>query len=107
MTSLILAAVLAQADGGSDAAVADASIYSLCPERGTVVAVDGGVLISDQQGRRLNCIMDACDFRVRELEKTITAAPATYKTVAVVLGVAAGGFIAGMVCARVKGCLPF
>ena len=105
MISLILAAVLAQADGGlasmpaTDAA-ADAGIYSLCPERGSVWAVDGGTLVSDQQGRRLNCIMDACDFRVKELEQAIAEPPPLYKAF-VVVGVAiAAGFVSGYVCAR-------
>lgn len=108
MISLILALVLSQADGGSASMPAiDAGIYSLCPERAPVVAMDGGSFVSDQQGRRLNCIMDACEFRVSELEQVIAEPPSNYKAVAVILGAIATGFVGGIICAKVKGCIPF
>lgn len=115
MIALVLAAVLAQADAGTpDAGAAnsgeDAGIYRLCPERVPTVEMDGGRFVPDQQGRRLNCIMDACDFRVRQLESVIvtdTPPPSWAYWTAGVLIVGGVGLTVGYVCGKIPSCGPF
>ncbi len=103
---------------GQDAGTSDGgidfdrpAIYSLCPERGPVWAVenlDGGVLVSEQQGKRINCLLDACETNRLQLETAATIGPPPPKWAMWIAGVVvagAVGFGAGYICAKLPTCL--
>lgn len=84
------------------------AIYQACPEKVAVTEVDGGTLVPDQQGRRLNCLMDACETHRLQLETTIASSPpppSWYYWAAGVVGAFALGMGTGIICSHIRGCL--
>lgn len=90
MTHILLAALLAQADGG---------MYTACPEAPPAVQFDGGWWLPTPRGERLACELAACEavaipVLTQQPPPTPTAAMVAVSAVAIAVLSALAGYLA-------------